>query len=105
MSTQSKIKAGLISALTLTLIGGALALEQYTGTKNINNKKIYEGDIVMLVFLDGYGEQEDSDEISYVAWNNADSRFEMYGHSGLLTTNALEVIGNIHENPKLLEEK
>lgn len=35
MSTQSKIKAMLISALTLTLIGGALALEQYTGTKDI----------------------------------------------------------------------
>lgn len=85
-------------------------LEQYTGIRDANNRKIYEGDIVSVSM---YGEREYIDE---VVWGGADNypAFDLKHHAYEYESNALseitnigaeklEVIGNIHENPELLE--
>lgn len=74
---------------------------QYTGMKDINDKEIYEGDIVLYlnngkkaqVFWSGYS-------IAYHL-NFDDEPYDL----GCFTEAELEVIGNIYENPELLEER
>lgn len=76
--------------------------EQYTGLKDKNGKEIYEGDIVkgdMGVFE--------------VKWYDLVAQFmfrpnmSMKYHPPFTSTQlvVMEVIGNIHENPELLEDK
>lgn len=76
---------------------------QYTGLKDKNGKEIYEGDIV----------QSDIDR-AYVKWNDKYGYFQLipigdyYFDSDVigqaLEYADLEVIGNIYDNPELLEE-
>ncbi|EAC7514795.1 hypothetical protein F1F76_02910 [Listeria monocytogenes] len=88
-------------------------LMQYTGLKDKNGKKIFEGDIVAFseddfhVFNsqveyfseDGYPAFDIKVPSTYYFDSNVFSEVSM---SGLYE---IEVIGNIHENPELLEEK
>jgi hypothetical protein len=78
-------------------------LMQYTGLLDKNGKEIYEGDIV----------KRDNNDISVIYWNLKTTGFILTpNHTklrgevvlGLLHTQ-MEVIGNIYENPNLLEMK
>lgn len=77
-----------------------LTIEQYTGLKDKNGKKIYEGDIVKIeaysrVFQVVYRKWD----CSFVYENDEDEEI-VHMFSGF--PSAYEIIGNIHENPELL---
>ena len=89
---------------------------QFTGLTDKNGKKIFEGDIFHL----------DDEIIAVVIFKDGCFRLEEYGHSGAWTESGfdecgggwgviecdpidwytimdMEIIGNIHDNPELME--
>lgn len=75
-------------------------LQQYTGLKDKNGKEIYEGDIVQGIEKWDIDLIDDFNSFIYqVLYSES--------HSGLggFTREDIEIIGNIHENPELLEKK
>jgi uncharacterized phage protein (TIGR01671 family) len=74
-----------------------LLVEQCTGLKDKNGRLIYEGDIVRTHLK----------RIGKVFWNEMCWCYRTLDNVGctyIMETYDVEVIGNIHENPELLEE-
>ena len=92
-----------------------LVLMQFTGLLDKNGKEIYEGDIVEVDrrivsgFERGWVKVRFEILFEYCKWNgkvikkpcgNDVQQLDLF-----LTHNSCEIIGNIYENPELLEEK
>ena len=80
---------------------------QYTGLKNKNGKEIYEGDIVQIkirehIFIGVIQYKEQYAQFVITKTNTVAHEYEALGD---YITDWLEVIGNIYENPKILEDR
>ena len=79
-------------------------LMQSTGLRDKNDKLIYEGDVVKdydeILSVVYYNDNQASFLLDTYDWENSDV-CSMYGLGDM---SKYEVIGNIHENPELLEK-
>ena len=69
---------------------------QYTGLKDKNCKKVFEGDIVMFDY-----EWTNPNETGVITWNKNTASFQIKGHipsSSMKHLSNMKVIGNIYEN-------
>ena len=76
-------------------------LMQYTGLKDKNNKEIYEGDIVAL-HNGKYKVIFNTKEARFVL---KDAFFEMDIPFTNNNNERMEIVGNIYENPELMEDE
>ncbi len=84
---------------------------QFTGLYDVCGEEIYEGDIVKWGHISGFEEctprnavVEFSPDLTFSTFNlERDHKFRFGNFAYRNTNDALEIIGNIHENPELLK--
>ena len=87
-----------------------IILKQWTGTKDINGENIYTGDIIRYPAGNDW---ENKNFISYIVWRDRfgytlGAQFHGvlcggYVETNLKNANKMQKIGNVCENPELLE--
>ena len=82
-------------------------LGQYTGMKDIKDKRIFEGDIVKFKRVNALGYT--TSRIGEVQYYEELPIFYIYANTGdawdWVDCEGIEVIGNIHDNPELMERE
>jgi len=77
---------------------------QYTGVKDCKGKRIFEGDV-----LRGYNTYDFKVYIEYghavIKWEDSGEKLTECLEADYIKDNDVEIIGNIHDNPELLEVK
>nr|DAK51446.1 MAG TPA: YopX protein [Caudoviricetes sp.] len=101
----------LVNGNTVLIPSAHVVLEQCTGLKDENGKLIYEGDIVRVFYDHFNGTFTEKEVVGPVKWecgtwivNNSLLNHSPEYDETHLESAAVEVIGNVHENPELLEE-
>jgi uncharacterized phage protein (TIGR01671 family) len=114
---EGKMQIPLYIRLPIT---ESIPVMQYTGEKDKNDKEVFEGDIIRIYeyyceeepelneWKDRVVEWDECGQYLSIEWNYGDYdiasvgwAFEHFDNSN----NEVEIIGNIYENPHLLEDK
>lgn len=86
-------------------------LMQYTGKDDKNGKEIYEGDVIKYHHGEDIGIVKFGKFISHDRYDCGETEMlgyyvqDRYGRQDTLAEVVCEIIGNIYENPELLEQK
>ena len=84
--------------------------DEYTGLKDKNGKEIYEGDFLQSFYPVKLERGEEAEYIGRVAWSEKSCAWVLVDEKDkfaemLCRTEAPEIIGNIYENPELLQKQ
>lgn len=103
LQTTPSIKSILVEPET---VGQFIEKTEFTFDKDgnvVRGKKIFDGDIIEIV------SEKDGNGVYLVFWDDGKNGWNWKHISGSQPTedyvDAIKIIGNIHDNPELLEEK